>query len=485
MIYFVVLLAYILIFWSFYWCQKSNYRFAISFLLIGGLLLRIFVALDGELHTWDEQYHALVAKNLMSNPLVPKLYSIPILDYNYKVWVGNYIWLHKPPFALWVIALFLKILGTSEFIVRLPSVLSSTLSIYLLYGIGTYIKDKRTGFLSAWFLAMNGFIIELAGGRIATDHIDSIFSFIFLCIIFLAIKLNAIKSIYYSIVIGLVLGMALLTKWAIAFFAVPVVFFILLDLGYSRRIILLRLSMILAMSIFIALPWHYYTFTAFPREAFWESDYNFRHLFEYLEHHQHGFGYFIEVIRICFHDAIYLPLIWFFFIVFKNSAYKPWILSSWFFIPLVFFSMAKTKMHGYIVFTGGAYFLIASLFVIHIYERTSIYPYMKYMIVLIMIALPFRYSIERVKPLDINTRPSWVAELKNIEQMNRRNKTTVLFNFDEPIRAMFYTDMVVYDRYPTQQLVDSLADKGYDIIVNQNEQIVGVRSINISTRLND
>lgn len=422
---------------------------------------------------------------MICSPFVPKLYPLPILDYNYKEWVGNYIWLHKPPFSLWVISLFLKVFGSTEFIVRLPSILSSTISIYLLYSVGEYFRDKRTGFLTAYFFSINGFIIELAGGRIATDHIDSIFSFIFLCIIFLTLKFNAKKSFYYSMILGIGLGIALLTKWAIAFFAVPVVIFILLDLGCSFRIILARLSTVFLMALLVALPWHYYTFVSFPQEALWESNYNVRHLFEFLEHHQHGYGYFLETIRICFHDAIYLPLIWFFIFLIKKPNSKQWILMSWFLVPLVFFSVAKTKMPGYIGFSAGAYFIIASLFVNYIYESRSMNASLKYLVLLMMIALPLRYSIERIKPHKENPRPQWVTELKRIEQVNPTNRIKVLFNFDEPIKAMFYTDMIVYDVYPTQRLIDSLSCNGYDIIVNQNEQLVGVRSINVRTQLND
>lgn len=158
---------------------------------------------------------------------------------------------------------------------------------------------------------------------------------------------------------------------------------------------------------------------------------------------------------------------------------------SWFLVPLVFFSVAKTKMPGYIGFSAGAYFIIASLFVNYIYESRSMNASLKYLVLLMMIALPLRYSIERIKPHKENPRPQWVTELKRIEQVNPTNRIKVLFNFDEPIKAMFYTDMIVYDVYPTQRLIDSLSCNGYDIIVNQNEQLVGVRSINVRTQLND
>jgi 4-amino-4-deoxy-L-arabinose transferase-like glycosyltransferase len=79
--------------------------------------------LDHFLILWDEQYHALVAKNMLKNPFKPTLYPVELLDYDYRNWSANYIWLHKQPLFLWQIALSLKIFGTTELAVRLPSIL--------------------------------------------------------------------------------------------------------------------------------------------------------------------------------------------------------------------------------------------------------------------------------------------------------------------------------------------------------------------------
>jgi 4-amino-4-deoxy-L-arabinose transferase len=47
---------------------------ALTFLFIGAIGLGLFIAsLDNFLVLWDEQYHALVAKNMLQNPLKPPL----------------------------------------------------------------------------------------------------------------------------------------------------------------------------------------------------------------------------------------------------------------------------------------------------------------------------------------------------------------------------------------------------------------------------
>ena len=50
----------------------------ILLVVIAGYILRLyFVQLDPFLHSWDEHFHALVGKNLLSNPLKPMLLTNP------------------------------------------------------------------------------------------------------------------------------------------------------------------------------------------------------------------------------------------------------------------------------------------------------------------------------------------------------------------------------------------------------------------------
>ena len=69
-----------------------------------GAIFRMYMAMDQFLHPWDERYHALVAKHLIAHPLVPTLYDSPVLPYDYRDWMANHVWLHKPPLALWFAA---------------------------------------------------------------------------------------------------------------------------------------------------------------------------------------------------------------------------------------------------------------------------------------------------------------------------------------------------------------------------------------------
>ena len=75
----------------------SRKRGVSLFLLFSGaIFFGLFVAnLNLFLEIWDEQYHALVAKNLSDDFLNPILLNNPIFEYNSNIWTNNSVWLHK------------------------------------------------------------------------------------------------------------------------------------------------------------------------------------------------------------------------------------------------------------------------------------------------------------------------------------------------------------------------------------------------------
>ncbi|MBP7399885.1 MAG: hypothetical protein KA954_09890, partial [Chitinophagales bacterium] len=89
---------------------KNFYTYLILF--FGALGIRIlFNSFFPYLHDWDERFHALVAKNMMTHPFTPMLRANPVLPYDETSWTDGHIWLHKQPLFLWQMALSMKIFG--------------------------------------------------------------------------------------------------------------------------------------------------------------------------------------------------------------------------------------------------------------------------------------------------------------------------------------------------------------------------------------
>lgn len=459
--------------------MKRVYLF-LGLILLLGLALRVFVASDGYLHEWDERYHALVAKNMMNEPFAPKLYKETPLPYDYRHWTENHIWVHKQPLPLWCMALSMKVFGVNEWALRFPSVLLSTLAIFLTYWIGKELFGTKVGLWAAFFHAINGLVIEITGGRVATDHPDLFFWF-FIELSVCAALLGARKkwgnpqspvstfkiSLIHSLC-GVFMGAAILCKWLPALIVLPI--WAILQFQNKENSILWKfgqLMLVLFGATVVALPWQIYIHQAFPKEAAWESQFNVRHIFEALEGHEHFFLYHFDNLRLVFGELIIMPLGWALWRCYVG--HRPWrlyFLMLWIFVPVLFFTFVKTKMQGYPMLNAPALFVTLGLFCTFAarYAQQVQYPKMLKLLLFLLIALPIRYSIERVKPFaKSNPAQQWTQSYKVLGQQYASQKV-ILLGAKHPIEAMFYTNMIAYPYIPTTSQLQSLKAAGYTIL---------------------
>lgn len=448
---------------------------AVFLLMLGGFSLRLFASADFFLHPWDEAFHALASKHMIWHPLVPTLYDTPLLPYDYRNWTGNYIWVHKQPLPLWTMAVSMFLFGVNEIALRLPSVILTTLGIGLTFYIGSYFFNKKVGYMAALFYAINGLIIEMTAGRVPTDHIDDFFLFFVEASVFFSILFSRKKGIIYNILTALALGCAILSKWLPALIVLPIWLLILIDSkNFSIKAIVFHFITLLIITSCVFMPWQIYIRHAFPVEAAWEAGYNMKHIMEVLDKQGGPIYYYLDKIRINYGELIYLPLIWLIWTTFKNIYdLKRAAIFIWFFIPVFFFSLIKTKMQGYILFACPAIFISAAAFWHVLLEHKEsllsgkvALKWFYNLILLLLIALPVRYGIERVKLFKKDRNPQWVLDLKNMEQ--RKIPKGVLFNYEKPIDAMFYTDLTVYPFTPDRNTIDILVQKGYTVMINDN-----------------
>lgn len=470
-----------------YW-TRDNYKIAILLLIICGLALRIYTSADFFLHSWDERYHALVAKNMIQHPLMPTLYDNPLLSYDYKSWIANHIWVHKQPLPLWGMALSMWLFGVNEIALRLPSIIMSTIGIYLTFVIGSYFFSRKTGYLAALLFSINGLIIELTAGRVATDHIDIYFLFFVELAIVFSICYAQKGKMIFNILAGICIGAAILSKWLPALIVLPVWLLVVVDTGrFKPKDIISQFSVLIVTSVIIFLPWQIYIYQAFPLEARWEAGFNLKHITEALEGQTGPFYYFVNQVRINYGELIYLPLLWFFWKTFKNKSDKKLLaISIWFLVPFLFFSYANTKMQAYILFTSPALFMMTAEFwlMLAAYQKSHKFKWVFKLILILLIALPARYAIERIKPFDKTDRnPQWTKDLKKLNE--RPISRGVLFNYDNPIEAMFYTNLTVYQHIPEIGILNNLQQKGYTILINDKGNIpVNIRTMQGITVLN-
>src|SRR5690606_23497841 len=170
---------------------------------------------------------------------------------------------------------------------------------------------------------------------------------------------------------------------------------------------------------------------------------------ETIEEHSGGLFYFIHKIRINYGELIYLPILWFLYTLIRRKDWHPVRLATavWMMGPLVVFSLAETKMQGYLLISAPAFFIVTACFFFHLYhqyQQKEKYRWLIALILFALIALPVRYSIERIKPFQNRDRsPEWVSDLKSFPA-----NEGILFNYPHPVEAMFYTNLTVYSSLP-------------------------------------
>lgn len=451
--------------------KKGNIKIAIASLVIAGFLLRCFMISDPYLHEWDERYHALVAKNMIDDPFKPTLYKNPVLPFDYKDWGGNHVWVHKQPVPLWLMAISLKIFGIHEIAVRIPSLLASTLGIFLMYLIGRNLFDKKVGFFSAFLFSIHGLILELTGGRVATDHIDLLFMFFVLLGIYFSIEFAKSKKLIHTIFCGMAIGLAVLTKWLPGLIVLAFYFLILqrnVFQRFSKKEIFLNVGILMLISCIIFMPWQIYIHHAFPLESTWEKHHNRLHIFQNLDGQAAPFYYHINHMRIIYGELIYLPLLWFIYKTLKKKwNFKYLAILTWLVIPYIFFSLVATKMQGYTLISGPAIFLVSALFwrVLRVYKARFKYKIIPLLLIVCLIFLPIRYTIERVKILeDYPKERQYTNKIKALKKL-KIDANTIIFNAPRPIETMFYIDCIAYSHLPDNKEITKLKERGFKVII--------------------
>ena len=141
-------------------------------------------------------------------------------------------WSHfdHPPMVGWFIQLFsCNLLFTSEFFLRLSSVVFMTLNTYLIYLIGKQVKDERTGFYSALLYTASTYAFVITGIFILPD--TPLIVFIFLAVLQF-VKYFQNEKNKHLVLAGLFAGLAMLSKYSGIFVWVGVGLYVIF---YSRK----------------------------------------------------------------------------------------------------------------------------------------------------------------------------------------------------------------------------------------------------------
>lgn len=465
---------------SCYYQSKEKTPLSLWLLFIAGLCIRMhMIYLDQFLHDWDEKYHALVARNLMYNPLKPMLYVDTIIPKNFTSWTNNHIWLHKQPMFMWQMALSMKIFGINEISIRYPSALLGAIMPILLYRI-TYImsKDKLFAFAAALFMCFSNYHLELISGVIGMDHNDVIFGFYVLASVWAYAEYISSGKLYFILLIGLFAGFAVLTKWLAGMMVFGGWFLnILLNIKHKnvkKDILYFFVALVICAAIFV--PWQLYILDAFPVEAKHEFAYNSLHIFEVVENHGGEYNYYFKKLSEYFGTTIWWVLLIGIITLTISDVIEKRIKYHILFSSIVVFSffsfVAATKMQSYMFILAPFCYMMIVHAALYVCNKLRIHLHGIYILLFFMLVYNFNYS--KIvgffhSPFDKYREGKTKNTLvyKSIRKHIPSNVKYV-FNLSEfaAIDLMFFNpDITAYDQYVTEEQFKIFKDRNIPVAV--------------------
>lgn len=469
---------------------------SITLLFIAGIFLCSFMAiLDPFLNTWDEQFHALVAKNCINQPFEPYLYLNHFLPFDYRNWTANEIWLHKQPLFIWQIALSLKLFGINAFAVRIPSIIMMSVIPVFIYRMGKIVVNNKVGFYASLLFASSYYVHELCTGFPPSDHNDIAFLFYITASIWAYIEFENSKKKYWLVLIGVFSGCAILVKWLTGLLVfLGWIFSILFD--KQKRFLFdsykeIAISVLISTGVF--LPWQLYILNQFPSESKYEYSLNYKHFFSVIENHGGDLLFYFKNLNQLYGGGQLVPYVVLFSLVvffreIKERKYKLILFSMLIFVYL-FFSIAATKMISFCFIVSPIIFLALATLINNlrnfIWLKINAEENLKNLIICLVLILvswanlnlyriAYKHTLLITKN-DNDRREEKINDTKFIQSLNLvlPHKNYLLFNCkkEKNIPIMFYTGITAFDR--------NISNDEYNFLKKENVKIAIIDNGNL------
>jgi 4-amino-4-deoxy-L-arabinose transferase len=468
----------------FFFTERKKLAFAM--VILSAFLLRLLmISLDPFLHDWDEKFHALVAKNMIENPLKPVLIAERPWGEDMLHWCCSHVWLHKQPLFLWQMALSLKVFGFNEIALRLPSAILGTIGVYFIREIADFwTKNKEIAFVSALLMCFSYYHLELTAGYLTTDHNDITF-FFYVTASFWAF-IRYLKNDYswsWAVWIGVFAGCAILVKWltGLLIFGTWGLYILLQKEERFASQQYLKLGLGICSAIIVFLPWQLYISYAFPVESAREYALNTEHVFKVVEGHAGDLFYHLLQQKELYTYLTYLilPSIILLFLDKRISKSLSIALLAAVLVVFGFFSLiVATKMPAFTLPVSSLLIVIIALGIVKPLDKLKkIFPANLQAALFVLVIL---FVIPQIfQPSKIAEKRSILKTSRNIDihntliykDLNQDILTDrVLFNTkcEDAIDIMFYKDATAICYYPKEAELDSLQALGRKLVRFKN-----------------
>lgn len=280
------------------------------------------------LYDWDEGIYATISREMVQsgNILTP-------------TWNGD-LWLEKPPVIAWVTSLGIKVAGSNELGARLFMPLFAGLTLYAIFKIGEILGGTLMGTAS---MAMLGFF-NLFVSRARTLNSDGIL----LAATTGSLWLLVVNAPAWTV--GVAMGLAIMVKGPAAllgiFIALPLLF------KKSREYI----KLVIGACLLVIVPWHLYALFAHGwqfvtpyimeqviRRATVPIEFHTESRWFYLNFIYKDLG--LGVVLVTIYSLALMLKTW----VQKKEVSNLILILWWIMIPIILFTLAKTRLSWYIL----------------------------------------------------------------------------------------------------------------------------------------
>ena len=257
-------------------------------------------------------------------------------------------WLHKPPLFYWAAAASMWVLGETEAAARLPSA-GAALGTCLFIGfLGARLFGSASGIRSAVVLASSlGMVLY---GRAAI--MDSLLTFTLTLGLGAYLLYATARPAHIWLAVAYAsFGAAVLAKGPVGI-VLPLLIIFLFELASHRRVLPKPRSLLTSAASFLAVvaPWH----IAILNAQGWEyvESFLFQHNLDRflttIHRHPGPFYYYLPILVVALVPwTAFIPrAVW---SAFRNRDPRRVFLLLWIGVPLVFFSLASSKLPGYIL----------------------------------------------------------------------------------------------------------------------------------------
>jgi 4-amino-4-deoxy-L-arabinose transferase-like glycosyltransferase len=313
----------------------------------------------------DEPRYAQVAREMAASEdfVTPRLHGEP--------------WFEKPILYYWMAAAAFKVMGVSELAARLPSAVSGLLGVLAVFLVGRHWVSTRCGLMASLILASSPMYFSFARGASTDMVLTSALTISLACIYFAwfgerpeiaakAVPGNRSSAWTYGIYVSLALAVLAKGPVGAVLAGLSTALFVLATRRWDLLKRLLQPGPVLS-GLAVALPWYWLCYRAngWPFIQEFLINHNVARFATDRYQHPQSFWFFIPVVF-----AGFLP--WVFQILAPAWQWlrRQWrvpkrdlqlaLFGAWALLPILFFSLSRSKLPGYVLPVFPALALLAA-----------------------------------------------------------------------------------------------------------------------------